>query len=254
MKTLILSLIFLISVNIIKADDFSDAVVKAKKHLKSATDKFDQKDLLKVRGEFERLLQLKKNTWLVNYYLALTDMQLSYDAIQKKDNETVKKYTESSLDLLNKATDMKDDFAEAYILKLAVNSNRWIYEMDKMNDIIAKLAEAEDFAKKLEPENPRYSLVKGINTFYTPSNFGGGVDKALPLLEKSFELFKTYKPKDETYPEWGNDVAAGYLALSKVQQDKLPEAKSYIDKGLEINPDSGFLKDYVTKEYEKAKK
>jgi hypothetical protein len=233
-----------------RADDFTDAILKAKKKMNESSDPSEQ-GLLKLRGDFERILQLKKNQWLVYYYLGLVDFLLSYKAVEKKDNDAVKKYTESSIDMLNKCTDMKDDFAEAYILKMAVNSNRWIYEMEKMNDIMAKQNEAKDLAKKHDPENPRLYLIDGINTYYTPEAFGGGVDKSLPLLEKSYELFGTYKPVDETYPDWGLDQACGYLALCSIKNDKLDEAKKWIDKGLVAVPESGFIKSYVQKEYDK---
>lgn len=245
-----LMLFAFMGVNQVHADDFSDAIMKAKKKMKENTDKSEQ-GMLKIRGNFERILQLKKNEWMVNYYIGLVDMLISYSAMQKKDNDALKKYTESSLDVLNKATDLKDDFAEAYILKFAVNSNRWMYEPNKMNDIIAKQSEAKDLAAKYDPDNPRLFLIDGINTYYTPESFGGGVDKAMPLLQKSCDLFKTYKPVDETYPEWGKDEACGYLALCYINTDKLDEAKKWIDAGLEADPNSEFIKENVQKEYDK---
>ena len=252
MKKTILSILILIFVssNFSFADDFSDAVVKAKKDLYSASDKNDMNGLLKARGEFERTLQLKKNQWLVDYYLAYSDFLISYTFMQSQDKDKIRKYTESSLDLLNKCTDMKDDFSEAYILKMSVEGNRWMYEPDKMNDIIAKTAEATDKAKKLEPDNPRFHLVSGMGTFYTPEAFGGGVDAALPSFLKSYELFQTRKEKNETYPDWGYATCAGMIAICKIQQDKMDEAKQYIDKGLEIDPDSGFITNYVQKAYD----
>jgi tetratricopeptide (TPR) repeat protein len=247
-------LLFCLSVSSVSiADDFSDAIMKVKKKMREKQDNSEQ-SLLKIRGDFERILQLKKNQWLVDYYLGLVDMLISYQAAEKKDMDAVKKYTESSLDVLNKATDMKDDFAEAYILKFAVTSNRWMYEPNKMNDIIASQSEAKDLAKKYDPDNPRLYLVDGMNTFYTPEAFGGGPDKALPLLEKSYNLFTAYKPVDETYPDWGEDQSCGYIALCYIKNDKLDEAKKWIDKGLEGDPDSDFIKNYVEKEYEKAGK
>ncbi len=258
-KTFITTMLILftfISASNINADDFSDAIVKAKKKLKEASDKNDGKAMLKARGDFERILQLKKNEWLVNYYLASCDFWytytiMNYEDQSKTDMKQVQKYTESSINLLNKCTDAKEDFAEAWGLKLGVNSNRWMYEMDKMNDIIAKLSEATDMCKKYEPENPRYLLIEGINTYYTPESFGGGVDKALPILEKSFKSFETFKPKDETYPDWGMESCAGMIALCYHKQDKKDEAKKWLDKALELNPDSGFLKNYIQKEIEK---
>lgn len=259
MKNLILSLtvllVTLFSVNNIHADDFSDAIIKAKKKLNEAANNGDTKGLIKVRGDFERILQLKKNQWLVNYYMAYTDLMMSYMSMMSKDNDAVKKYNESAIDLLNKSTDAKDDFSEAWILKIAAQGGRWGYEPDKMNDIIAKITEAKDMAKKLEPENPRYYIEDGNGLFYTPESFGGGPDKALPDFQKSWDLFQTYKIKDETYPDWGKDVAAGMIALCYVQTDKLDEAKNWIAKGLDAVPDSGFIKNYVQKQYDdKAKK
>jgi len=244
-----------VNANKIYADDYTDAVKKAIKKLDAVGDISDRAALLKARGDFERILQLKKNEWMLNYYMAYCDLMIAWSYMgEKPDNENIKKYNESCIDLLNKATDIKDDFAEAYILKMSANSNRWQYEPDKMNDIITKGAEDNAMAKKLEPENPRYYLVDAMITYYTPESFGGGVEKARPLFEKSWDLFQTYQLKDETYPNWGKDQAAGMVALCYVKRDKLDEAKKWIDKGLETAPESGFLKGYIMKQYEEAQK
>lgn len=256
-KKLILTVLLvltLLSLKFTYCDDFSDAVIKARKDFLTAADKNDKSAILKARGQFERILQLKKNEWLINYYLADADLLLSYSAMQDKNNDDLKKYTESCLKLLDKCTDVKDDFAEAYILKMAANGNRFIYEMDKMNDIIAKQSEAKEKAKKLEPDNPRFYLMDGMNTYYTPEAFGGGVDRALPLFQKSNDLFQTYKVKDETYPNWGYDLCLGMLALCDIKSGKMDEAKKFIDKALEVNPNSGFIKSQVQKEYDDKNK
>lgn len=258
MKKLVLSLILfavlILSVQNIHADDYTDAMVKSIKKLEAINDISDRAAVTKVRGDFERILQLKKNTWMVNYYMAMCDLLTAWSYMDAKDNDNIKKYNESCIDLLNKATDAKDDFAEAYVLKMSAQANRWIYEPAKMNDIIAKSTEAKELAKKNDPNNPRFYLVDATNTFYTPENFGGGVDAAQPLFEKSWELFGTFKPVDETYPTWGKDQAAGMLALVYLKKDKPDEAKKWIDKALEVRPESGFIKNMVMPEYEKSKK
>lgn len=262
MKKIIVTLVTLIftfiNAGLIKADDYTDAMLKTKKKLGEVQNLSDRAQLLKIRGDFERILQLKKNEWMVNYYLGYMDLLISWSYMDfesgKTDNDNVKKYTESCLNLLNKSTDVKDDFAEAYILKMSAQGNRWQYEPGQMNDIIAKSTEAKETAKKLEPDNPRFYLVDGYSVFYTPESFGGGVDKAQPIFEKSWELYQTFKPKDETYPDWGKDQAAGMVAMCCIKNDKLDDAKKWIDKALGVSSDSGFIKNYVMKEYEKAKK
>ena len=252
--TLIVLFIGLINLNNLYADDYSDAMVKTLKKYGEAAELNDKTALLKVRGDFERILQLKKNEWMVNYYLGMIDYLLTLKATEEKNTDDVKKYNESALALFDKSTDAKDDFAEAYVMKMAAEGNRWSYEPNKMNDIIAKSTQAKETALKLDPNNPRYYLVDGYMTFYTPESFGGGVDKALPMFEKSWDNFQTFKPVDETYPNWGSDQAAGMIAMSYIKLDKMDDAKKWIDKALEKNPDSGFIKNFVMKEYDKNKK
>jgi len=258
MKTFFAALliIFVTSLNTthLRADDYTEAMVKTIKKYNTAAQKNEKADLLKVRGDFERILQLKKNEWMVNYYLGMIDYLLALKATEEKNNDDVKKYNESALNLFDKSTDVKDDFAEAYIMKMAAQGNRWSYEPNKMNDIIAQSLSAKETALKLEPNNPRFYLVDGYMTFYTPESFGGGVDKALPMFEKSWDNFQTFKPVDETYPNWGEDQAAGMVAMSYIKLDKMDEAKKWIDKALDKDPESGFIKDFVMKEYEKSKK
>ncbi len=258
MKTAISALLIIILAALgtaqLKADDYTDAMLKAIKKMGDASDKNDKAALLKVRGDFERILQLKKNEWMVNFYLGSVDYMLSRVATEEKNNDDLKKYTESALSLFDKCTDVKDDFADAYVMKMAAQGNRWQYEPAKMNDIIAKSTEAKDKAFKLEPENPRYYLIDGYMTFYTPESFGGGVDKAQPMFEKSWEYSKTYKPKDETYPNWGNDQAAGMVAMCYIKNSKMEDAKKWIDMALEVKPESNFIKSFVMPEYEKNRK
>ncbi|MBZ0201662.1 MAG: hypothetical protein IT281_05880 [Ignavibacteria bacterium] len=252
--TLLVLIIGFVQISNLYADDYTDAMLKAIKKMGEASDKNDKAALLKLRGDFERILQLKKNEWMVNYYLGSIDYMLSRSAAEEKNNDDVKKYTESAISLFDKCTDMKDDFADAYVMKMAAQGNRWQYEPAKMNDIIAKSTEAKDKAYKLEPENPRYYLIDGYMTFYTPESFGGGVDKAQTMFEKSWEYFKTYKPKDETYPNWGNDQAAGMVAMCYIKNDKMEDAKKWIDMANEVKPESNFIKGFVMPEYEKNKK
>ena len=74
------------------------------------------------------------------------------------------------------------------------------------------------------------------------------------MFEKSIELFSLIKNSDETLPDWGNSGAYAYLALCFLDAGKLPEAKTAMDKGLALDPDSKFLTGYVKKEYDdKAK-
>lgn len=259
MKKLFLALLLIaITFNTLKADDFTDAMVKAKKNLQAAMNTFDEKALLKVRGEFERILQLKKQEWIVNYYLAVVDYSIAYTAMggAKQDKDKLKKYTESGLSNLEKSILVRDDFSDSYILRYGLNFNRWVYEQDKMADIMQQSSEAKEKAEKLDPENPRYYLMDGMSTFYMPEAFGGGAKKATPIFEKSIEMFNKRVEKEVYYPDWGKDLAYGFLAMSYAKRDDDGDKKKAADlyeKAIKEIPDSGFLKGYVKKQLDEMK-
>jgi hypothetical protein len=249
-------LIFLVS-SFSMADDFSDAILKAKKNLKAAENKGDEKALLKVRGEFERILQLKKNTWIVYYYLSYTDFTIASTYMSSQVKDKIKKYTESGFEMINKSIEGNPDFSDSYVLQILLNFNRWIYEQDKMNDIIAASTQADETAKKLDPDNPRYYYTAGVSSYYTPEMFGGGVDKAIENLTKAYDLFQKRKEKEVYYPDWGLDNVDGFLTLCYIKRDNdgdMAKAKDFLDKGLAVNPESLFLKEYVQKQYDEKNK
>jgi hypothetical protein len=258
MKKLFLAvLLIVISFNTLKADDFTDAMVKGKKNLQSAMNTLDEKALVKVRGEFERILQLKKQEWIVNYYIAVADYYLAFTSMgEKQDKEKLKKYTESGLSNLEKSILVRDDFADSYILKYALNFNRWIYEQDKMADIMQQSSEAKEKAEKLDPENPRLHLMDGMATFYMPEAFGGGAKKSTPIFEKSMESFNKRVEKEAYYPEWGKDLTYGFLAMSYTKRDDdgdKKKATDLYDKATKELPESSFLKVYIKKQLEELK-
>jgi hypothetical protein len=63
----------------------------------------------------------------------------------------------------------------------------------------------------LDPNNPRLYYLQAMSLFNTPSQFGGGKDKAKPVFEKSIALYKSAQPKP-LYPTWGRKQAEDMLA------------------------------------------
>ena len=254
--SLIITAILLMSVRCY-SDDFNNAMIKAKANLKTALDTYDEKALVKSRGEFERILQLKKEQWIVYYYMSLVDYSLANTGMKNQEKEKIKKFTESGFAMLDKCLEIKANFGDAYVLKMALTFNRWVYEQEKMQEIIDASKEADEAAKKADPENPRYYLMTGISNYYMPEAFGGGMNAAIKNFDKSLELFQTRKEKEEYYPDWGRDLLYGYLAMAYIKRNDdgdLAKAKTYLDKGLEYNPTSGFLKTNVQKDYDEKVK
>ena len=242
----------------VKADEFSDAMLDAKADLKEAMNTADKSQIVKVRGQFERILQLQKDVWLVNYYIALCDYMIGVSEMVSQEPGAVgkmKEYNEAGLERINDVISQKSDFSDAYVLKMFLNFSRWTYEQEQMNDIIDVDMQTDPKAKQYDENNPRYYLVKGIAAYWTPAAFGGGEDKAIELLDKSDVLFETTKPANEIYPDWGHEWAIGYNVLTLIKRGEdgdMDKAKQILDDGMKTYPDSGFLKGYIQEEYNKA--
>lgn len=58
-------------------------------------------------------------------------------------------------------------------------------------------------AKAINSDDPRPYFLYAMNVFYTPSFFGGGAEKALPLFEQAAEKFNVFVPKMPFMPHWG---------------------------------------------------
>ena len=69
---------------------------------------------------------------------------------------------------------------------------------------------SKDYALKsisLNAENPRPYLIRAIGIFYTPKVFGGGAEKAKPMLDDALNRFETFKPATTNSPRWGKGMA-----------------------------------------------
>jgi hypothetical protein len=64
---------------------------------------------------------------------------------------------------------------------------------------------------QLNPNNPRLYYLQGMALFNTPTQFGGGKDKAKPVFEKAISLYNAEQPTGFD-PRWGKPQAEAQLA------------------------------------------
>ncbi|PLX02929.1 MAG: hypothetical protein C0595_08840 [Marinilabiliales bacterium] len=69
-----------------------------------------------------------------------------------------------------------------------------------------KASELFSKVQGLEPSNPRAQFLLAQNTYYTPVEYGGGKDRALPLFEKAAGFFKSQDTSNYLAPIWGEQT------------------------------------------------
>jgi hypothetical protein len=169
-------------------------------------------DFTAVAAAFERIGDAEKNQWLPYYYAALaniwkgfSDPKANKDDVANKADALIAKAEA----IAPKNSEIALEKSMAATLHMTVDpQTRW----QQYGSIINANMET---AKQLDANNPRVYYWEGQNLFGTPTQFGGGKDKAKPLFEKSVALYKTSKPVSSIYPSWGERSAEAMLERCK---------------------------------------
>lgn len=86
------------------------------------------------------------------------------------------------------------------------------------------------------PTNPRVWLLRGIQSFYTPIQYGGGLPTAESQLNRAIALFATDNPTPPA-PSWGKAEAYVWLGQVLQKQNRIAEARTAYDNALSVQRD-----------------
>ena len=167
-----------------------------------------EEDFLKTSNLFYRISHVMKNDWLSSYYYALSNTRLS---MMQDDSDVKEEYLDKAFEILVPFDTLQVDNIDSLALSEIQTLKSLIY-IGKIfiNPMIngmkyGPLADKSiNKAIAYHPENPRPYYLNGQSKFYTPSAFGGGIDKALPFLEESLENYKIFKSR-KYWPNWGQE-------------------------------------------------
>lgn len=171
-------------------------------------------DYTKLANTFERIGEAEKNQWAPYYYAALALSTAGWmPQVADKDANA-----ERMLALCTKGEVIApDDIAKSEIetvRNMASTQQMMVNPMARFATYGKAAGDALQKATKLNANNPRVYYLQGMSMMGTPVQFGGGKDKAMPLLEKAIELYKSEKPAT-LYPHWGQKQAEEALAQCK---------------------------------------
>jgi tetratricopeptide (TPR) repeat protein len=91
-------------------------------------------------------------------------------------------------------------------------------------------------AMAMGPNNPRVWLLRGIQSFYTKPEYGGGLSVAETQLNKAIELFATDNPAPPA-PSWGKAEAYVWLGQVLQKQNRIAEARAAYNNALSVQRD-----------------
>jgi hypothetical protein len=209
-QLLLLSTILLIAAtSFAQSDKFQKSMQANIAMLDSAK---NSEDYTSVAATFERIGDAEKTQWLPYYYAALANIWKSF--VDTKANHDA--LADKADALIAKAEAIEPKNSELFLLKsMSATVHMIVDPMNRWQKYGAISREALTTAKQLDPTNPRPYLWEGQSLLQTPASFGGGSDKAKPVFEKSLALYKTFKPVNNLYPNWGKENSEKMLSSIK---------------------------------------
>jgi hypothetical protein len=154
---------------------------------------------------FERLASAEKENWLPNYYVALVNTTIAFKTKDKDQIDALLTKAQIALDVeLNKDSNN----AELLVMQAMIHT-AWI-TFDPMTNgmkLSGKVMELYGKAEAIAPNNPRVVFSKAEFEMGSAQFFGTDTKSICAQIEKSIELFATFKPQNVFSPKWGAERA-----------------------------------------------
>lgn len=96
-------------------------------------------------------------------------------------------------------------------------------------------------ARSSGPNNPRVLLLQGINSIYTPAQYGGGLSVAETQLRQAIALFATDQAAPPS-PSWGHAEVYAWLGQVLQRENRPADAVAAYNQALAIAPDYTWVK------------
>ncbi|MCW3160680.1 hypothetical protein [Chryseobacterium oryctis] len=172
-------------------------------------------DFQVLANDFDRIGKKEVKEWLPSYYAAFAYIQKG--RLLMRDGKMTELSAQANIaeKYLDQAeTIAGKDNSEIHLLKKMVFSLKMMenpaerYMTDGM-----KAMEELKLAEKLDPTNPRVTLIQAEDTYFTPEQYGGSKVKGLEQFKTALEKFNAFKPKTTLDPNWGKGEAEYFLSL-----------------------------------------
>ena len=154
---------------------------------------------------FERIASAEKASWLPNYYVALVN---TTTAFRTKDKEQMNLLLSKARKALDAEMDKNPNNAELLVMQAMIHT-AWI-AFDPMTNgqkLSGTVMELYGKAQAIAPENPRVVFCKAEFEIGGAKFWGTDTKPMCAQIEKSIELFATFKPESAFHPSWGLDRA-----------------------------------------------
>lgn len=172
-------------------------------------------DFQALANDFQRIADKEKGKWLPNYYAALSYIQKGRTLMRDEKMQNLDNVADQAQKFVDAAEASENNNSEIHLLqKMIYSLKMMVNPMERYMTFGAKAEEELKKAEKLNPSNPRVTLIKAEDVYFTPEQYGGSKTKGMELFKKALEQFNSFKPETSLHPNWGKSEAEYFISQS----------------------------------------
>ena len=160
---------------------------------------------LEASNLFERIASAESDNWIPYYYAAQVNVLKSFN---EKDKGILEAQLNKAQGFIDSANQLSPDNAELLVLQAQLHTAWIAFDGAAYGMMLSpKVASLYSKAQAIAPTNPRVMLAKAEWDMGSARFFGQDTAPFCKDVEKSLELFATFKPSAEFAPSWGEERA-----------------------------------------------
>jgi len=195
----------LIIIALILVSGIMSAQTNYEKGMQKAFKLWQENKTDEAENMFERISNAETDKWLPHYYIAQINSLKSWG---EKDEKILKAQLDKAQEHINSAMAISKDNPEILVMQAHVLTNWVAFDGQTYGMKYAgKVTELYNKAYKLAPKNPRVVFSKADWAMGSARYFGQDTKPFCAEIEKSIELFATFKPESTLHPNWGKERA-----------------------------------------------
>ncbi|MBW8522084.1 hypothetical protein K0U91_06320 [Chryseobacterium chendengshani] len=172
-------------------------------------------DFQALANDFQRIAEKEQKKWQPNYYTALSYIQKGRALMQEGKLQELDAIADQAQKYIEAAASIEKENSEIHLLqKMAYSLKMMVNPQERYMTFGMKAQEEMTIAEKLNPNNPRVTLIKAEDTYFTPEQYGGSKTKGMEQFKKALEQFNSFQPKTALDPNWGKSEAEYFIGMS----------------------------------------
>ncbi|MGO4709823.1 hypothetical protein AB4Y90_12045 [Chryseobacterium sp. 2TAF14] len=169
-------------------------------------------DFQVLANDFQRIADKESTKWLPNYYAAFSYIQKGRVLMREGKMQELDATADQAQKFVDAAESLEKENSEIHLLqKMIYSLKMMVNPQERYMTFGMKAQEELTKAEKFNPNNPRVTLIKAEDIYFTPEQYGGSKTKGMELFKTALEKFNSFKPKTNLDPNWGKEEAEYFI-------------------------------------------